>query len=139
MTFEIKLRELHESMESSRKILQNKLNRNLALQKQLASEIVPKITFQKLGVITQALLPSDTVYSLADDEGHGLSGTCEGNGDCGLCAMSILSGAENFDPITDIEKEILEKLDYPKGTRLSCQAKIRGDATVNFMSVEGQA
>ena len=135
---EIKIKSLSKTIESSRKHLQKKLNRNLILQKRSAGEPIPVITFQKLGITVPVLLPSDTVYTLAEDEGCGLSGTCEGNGDCGLCAMDIVSGSENFDSISDIEKEILNKLNYPEGARLSCQAKIRGDATVNFMNVEGQ-
>tara|TARA_B100000686_G_scaffold353890_1_gene461365 strand:- start:2003 stop:2506 length:504 start_codon:yes stop_codon:yes gene_type:complete len=137
-TLEAKLKELGENIDSSRKRLRKKLNRNQSIQKTSSNEAIPQISFQKLGFTACALLPSDTVYTLANDEGCGLSGTCEGNGDCGLCAMAIISGAKNFDPASDLEKEILEKLSYPKGTRLSCQAKIRGDATVNFMNVEGQ-
>ena len=134
---DIKLKELNQTIESSRKLLKNKLNRNLILEKLSTSKPIPKITFQKIGITTEVLLNSETVYSLAEDEGCGLSGTCEGNGDCGLCAMAIISGAENFDPPNEIEKEILSKLNYPQGTRLSCQAKIQGDATVDFMNVEG--
>ena len=97
------------------------------------------MTYQKLEKRVQVLLPSDNIYTLAEDEGFGLFGTCEGNGDCGLCAISIVSGAENLSPLSRVEQKILEKLVYPSGTRLSCQARIQGDVVVNFLDAEGQA
>ena len=139
--FEIqkRVRELKDTVDANRRYLRQKLNRNLILQKNVANESIPTVTYQKLEKRVQVLLPSDNIYTLAEDEGFGLFGTCEGNGDCGLCAISIVSGAENLSPLSRVEQKILEKLVYPSGTRLSCQARIQGDVVVNFLDAEGQA
>lgn len=129
---------LKDNIDINRQYLRKKLNRNLHLQKQLDNELIPLITYQKLGKTIQALLPSDTVYTLADDEGFGLSGTCEGNGDCGLCAMLVITGEQNLTPISEVEQEVLNKSDYPQGTRLSCQARVLGNITVNFINPEDE-
>ncbi len=130
--------DLKETVEINRRSLRQKLNRDLILQKQSVNEAIPTVNYQKLGKTIQVLLSTDTIYTLAEDEGFGLSGTCEGNGDCGLCAMVVVTGEENLSPINEVEKEILNKLDYPLGTRLSCQARIQGDVTLNFLDAEGQ-
>lgn len=113
--------------------LRKKLNRNLILQKQMAGEATPVVTFNKIDKTAQALLPSDTIYSLAEDSGFGLSGTCEGNGDCGLCAITVISGSDNLSPINEVEQEILNKFNYSDSVRLCCQTRIHGDVTVDFL------
>ena len=128
--------ELKNVVDANSRYLRKKINRNLILQKETANEPIPTVTYQKLGKTAQVLLPSDTIYTLSEDEGFGLFGTCEGNGDCGLCAMTVISGAENISPVTEVERQILKKLVYPPGTRLSCQARIQGNVTVNFLDVK---
>ncbi|GEM_PF-1710813 len=118
--------------------LKSKVNRIMTLERNYNSQPIPIVNYKKLGKSVPSFFPSDTIYSLAEDEGFGLSGTCEGNGDCGLCAIEIVEGAENINPKNDIEKEILEKLDYKDGIRLCCQTKITGNITVNFIEAKSQ-
>lgn len=128
-----KTRELQDRFKVTRHHLRKKLNRLVILQKQEAGEPVPTVTFKKLGKTARILFPTDTIYSIAEDEGFGLSGTCEGNADCGLCAVSILSGAENLDPIGEEEAAVLKKMGFPQGSRLSCQPRVTGDLVVDFL------
>ncbi|MFQ5671653.1 MAG: 2Fe-2S iron-sulfur cluster-binding protein [Nitrospinales bacterium] len=126
---------LREQFQSTRLRLRKKINRLVVLQKESAGETIPTVTFQKLGKTVNVLFPDDTIYSLAEDEGFGLTGTCEGNGDCALCAISIVSGAENISPMEEEEAAILKQLDRPAGCRLSCQAHVKGDIVVNFLEL----
>lgn len=133
-TLAAKTRELQNNYKSTRQRLRNKLMRLIVLQKRATGEPIPTVTFQKLGKTVNALFSSDTIYSIAEDEGFGLSGTCEGNGDCGLCTVAILSGAEHISPLSTEEAEILKKLSRPPGSRLSCQARLSGgDVALDFI------
>ncbi len=118
--------------------IKSKINLLMTLERENNSVPVPVVRYEKLGKSVPSFFSSDTIYSLAEDEGFGLTGTCEGNGDCGLCAIEILEGAENINPKNDIEKEILEKLDYKEGIRLCCQTNITGNVKVNFIAAKDQ-
>ncbi|MFQ5444723.1 MAG: 2Fe-2S iron-sulfur cluster-binding protein, partial [Nitrospinales bacterium] len=118
---------------ASRLNLRKKLNRMVRFQKQAAGEPIPTLLFKKQDKKVAVLFPYESIYSIAQDEGFGLTGTCEGNGDCGLCVISIHSGAESLTPMNKEEKDILEKLGHPDGTRLSCQSRPTGDVTVDFI------
>lgn len=56
-----------------------------------------------------------------------VASSCKGEGVCGKCRMMIISGAEFLSPMSEEEKRVIDKLGYPAGTRLSCQARITGD------------
>lgn len=124
---------LQEKFQSTRIHLRKKLNRLVVMQRRQAGESTPTVTFQKLGKTVPALFASDTIYSIAEDEGFGLSGTCEGNGDCALCVITIVSGAENITAMSEDEAAILKQMEKPPGCRLSCQSKVRGDMVVDFL------
>jgi ferredoxin len=118
--------------------LKSKINSLMILERKNSSQPVSMVSYEKLGKSVPSFFQSDTIYSLAEDEGFGLTGTCEGNGDCGLCAIEILEGVENVNPKNDIEKEILEKLDYKDGIRLCCQTNITGNVKINFIQAQNQ-
>ena len=118
--------------------LKGKINALMILERKNNSQPVPIVCYEKLDKSVPSFFQSDTIYSLAEDEGFGLTGTCEGNGDCGLCAIEILEGAENVNPKNNIEKEILEKLNYQDGIRLCCQTNITGNVKINFIEAKNQ-
>ncbi len=55
-----------------------------------------------------------------------VASSCKGDGICGKCRMIIVSGSENISPISELEKILIEKNKFPKGTRISCQVHITG-------------
>ena len=118
--------------------LKGKVNLLMTLKRKNNSQPTPIVCFEKLGKSVPSFFSSDTIYSLAEEEGFGLTGTCEGNGDCGLCAIEVLGGKENITPKSNIEKEILEKLNYKGSIRLCCQTNITGNVTVNFVTAKDQ-
>lgn len=134
-TLDDETRQLQDQFKSTRLRLKEKLDRLILWRKRRAGETIPTVTFQKLGKTVNILFPADTLFSIAEEEGFGLSGTCEGNGNCGLCVVSILSGSENISPMNTEEEALLKKLGYAKGSRLSCQPRIKGDVVVDFLEL----
>lgn len=51
-------------------------------------------------------------------------------GSCGTCVCTLDSGAENVDPPSEDEREMLEMCTDLEGARLGCQLVIRGDVTI---------
>lgn len=128
-----KIKTLEDSIKKTPFILRKKMNRLLLLQKQHDGEPVSTITFRKSGKSAPILFPWETIFATARDEGMGLTGTCEGNGDCGLCAISIISGEESLSPPAPEEIALLKKLELPDGARLSCQSRANGNIVVDFL------
>lgn len=48
-------------------------------------------------------------------------------GDCGVCAIEVVSGNENLSQQSAQEKETLRKKGLGEGWRLACQCAINGD------------
>lgn len=70
-----------------------------------------------------------TVLQIALDNGIPMEHACGGNGFCTTCMSRITSGMNNLTPRNDREENmgITEEC-----SRLSCQAKISGDVTVEI-------
>jgi ferredoxin len=56
-------------------------------------------------------------------------GCCQG--ECGTCAIKILSGAENLSPKTKQEQATLCRLRFNEHYRLACQCALRGDVVID--------
>ena len=55
-----------------------------------------------------------------------VASSCKGDGICGKCRMMISSGTEFVSPISELEKNLIQKNKFSPGTRISCQVKILG-------------
>ncbi|MBW1787636.1 MAG: adenylate/guanylate cyclase domain-containing protein [Deltaproteobacteria bacterium] len=55
---------------------------------------------------------------------------CGGNARCTTCRVYIMDGLINCLPRNEKEKQLAEKLGFPKDIRLSCQTKISGNITI---------
>lgn len=128
-----KIAVLEESVKNTPFLLKKKLARILLSQKLQDRESISTITFKKAAKSASILFPWDTIFTTAQDEGMGLTGTCEGNGDCGLCAFTVISGEENLSPLTPEEDALLKKLELPAGARLSCQSRAKGNIVIDFL------
>jgi ferredoxin len=59
------------------------------------------------------------------------------DGSCGTCAIAILEGAALLSPVAALERRTLRETKAPRGSRLACQARIRGgDGIVRIRAVE---
>ena len=55
---------------------------------------------------------------------------CGGNARCTTCRVDILDGLDNCRPRNQKEKQLSEKLGFPRNIRLACQTKISGNVTI---------
>jgi adenylate cyclase len=55
---------------------------------------------------------------------------CGGNARCTTCRVHIMDGLENCRPRNEKEKELAEKIGFPRNIRLACQTKISGNITI---------
>ncbi len=51
-------------------------------------------------------------------------------GSCGTCRLTIESGSDHVNPISDEERETVEMCTDVAGARLGCQLKILGDLAI---------
>jgi ferredoxin len=50
--------------------------------------------------------------------------------DCGICAIKIISGAENLSPKTASEADFLQAMKADEDERLACQVRVLGDVEI---------
>jgi 2Fe-2S ferredoxin len=96
---------------------------------------MPKVHVIPLGQTLDAR-EGDTIMETAWNHGLYWPTTCGGQGSCTSCACSIEEGAENLDELGRSERKTLAaergEAALRDGTlRLACQARVRGDVTVN--------
>ncbi|MBX2988438.1 MAG: (2Fe-2S)-binding protein [Bdellovibrionaceae bacterium] len=65
------------------------------------------------------------------DAGVPVASSCGGEAVCAKCVLKVLAGGENLSPPTPDELFLREKDNLPADTRVSCQARVLGDVTVD--------
>ena len=89
-----------------------------------SSEIAGKVVFQASD--TTAPVPVDaTILDVADEVGVFIDNACR-SGTCASCRVKLLSGK-----VSMAVEDALTEQDKAEGYILACQAKIRGDVTVD--------
>jgi len=63
------------------------------------------------------------------DQGIFVPSACGGRGSCGLCKLRVLDGGG---PVLPTETPYMEPEELEKGTRLSCQVKVRNDLALEI-------
>ncbi|MCB0390003.1 MAG: (2Fe-2S)-binding protein [Bdellovibrionales bacterium] len=91
---------------------------------------MPKINFIKKFPPIEVRKNSNLMKSLLV-AGRPVASSCDGDGICSKCRVKVLEGSENLSPMSYFEKERLEMNNIPEDYRLSCQAKVLGDVTVD--------
>jgi 2Fe-2S ferredoxin len=81
----------------------------------------PPLTVQEGANLMDALLSG----------GLPVASSCRGEGVCTKCRVEISEGAENLSPETEREKFLRERHSIPPSERVSCQAHVLGDITVD--------
>lgn len=97
---------------------------------------MPKVTIQPLDIVIEA---DEGVTIMEAAHAHGLywPTTCGGQGICTSCACTVESGSEHLEPMGRSEIRTLTNemaIDgaalADRGTRLACQARVRGGDVV---------
>jgi uncharacterized 2Fe-2S/4Fe-4S cluster protein (DUF4445 family) len=77
---------------------------------------------------TTRVPPGTTLFSAAHWIGLPIDSTCGGRGTCGKCKVQVLQGSAE---ITTADRKQLRAAELEAGWRLSCQAKVYEDTTVD--------
>ncbi len=72
-----------------------------------------------------------TILAAAAMAGLEATADCGGKGTCGKCKV-IVEGS--LEPLTDTERRSLADVEIKRGIRLACQARVNGDASVEFVA-----
>lgn len=92
---------------------------------------MPTVTFQPSGVAAEAA-DGESVFDIGRRAGVVIETACVGKATCGLCRVKIVSGAEHLTPYNEAEHRHLGNVYHLTRVRLSCQARISGDVTVEL-------
>lgn len=93
---------------------------------------MPKVTFITTdGDQVAETEPNKKLTSVADNNTIEVRQACGGNGTCSTCMVQVVAGSENLSPMTQAEKDMM--LPEDGSIRLSCQARAKGDVTVELM------
>lgn len=60
-----------------------------------------------------------------------VASSCRGDGVCAKCRVRVLAGAKNLSPETEIESMRRDQFEFEPDERLSCQAEVLGDVTID--------
>ncbi len=71
------------------------------------------------------------LLSIAQNNDVDLRHACGGNGTCTTCMIEVKENIENLGPMTEAEKQMM--LPEDGSTRLGCQARVKGDVTVELV------
>ncbi|TME45684.1 MAG: DUF4445 domain-containing protein, partial [Chloroflexi bacterium] len=86
-----------------------------------------EVTYQPFNKSTR-VPPGTTLFSAAHWIGLPIDSTCGGRGTCGKCKVQLVDGGGE---ITTADRKQLRAGELESGWRLSCQAKVYQDMTVN--------
>ncbi|QLY25810.1 2Fe-2S iron-sulfur cluster-binding protein [Bdellovibrio sp. KM01] len=91
---------------------------------------MPVISFKK----NRTPLTVETGANLMEallNGGLPVASSCSGDGVCAKCRIQIVSGAENLTVENETEKFLRETKKVASDSRISCQAQVMGDITVD--------
>ncbi len=98
--------------------------------------IMPKIKFLPSGTEIEARA-GESLLDIALSEDVSIQHACGGFCACTTCHCEVISGIENLAPAEEDELERLSVLDgRTPSSRLTCQAKVKGDVTVRVVNYE---
>jgi 2Fe-2S ferredoxin len=100
---------------------------------------MPIIRVLPEGLVLQAR-PGQTIMEAAWAQGYYWPTTCGGQGICTSCACAVMAGEEALEPMGPSERRTLygefgEAQVRARRLRLACQARVRGDVTVQKRGV----
>ena len=92
---------------------------------------MPTITFEPLGIRVHAS-DGESIFAAAERTGVPIPTACVGRASCGLCRVKIVAGEQHLSALNLDEKKHLGNTWFITRLRLSCQARVSGDVTVEL-------
>lgn len=97
---------------------------------------MPKVNFENLSKVVDAQ-PGESILDVALRHEIPLAHACGGFCACTTCHVLVKAGADQLSPMEDEEEERLDRaVGIKLNSRLGCQAKVKGDVTVEIVNVE---
>ena len=90
---------------------------------------MPTVHFHPMGK-TRKVKAGTTILAAANQVEVPLGQSCSGDGTCGWCRVTILSGAENLGSPSPLERKLRESRQYSPDERVACLATVHGDILV---------
>jgi ferredoxin, 2Fe-2S len=90
-----------------------------------------RVTFLPAGAVVTAV-EGETVFELGRRAGVAIETACVGKATCGLCRVKVVAGEANLSPYSEAETRHLGNVYFITKVRLSCQARVSGDVTVEL-------
>ncbi len=97
---------------------------------------MPKITFKTTGQVCE-VQNGESILDVAIGHDVPLQHACGGFCACTTCHVIVHSGADRLSPMEEEEQERIQMAAGVEArSRLSCQAKIHGDVTVEIVNLD---
>jgi 2Fe-2S ferredoxin len=91
---------------------------------------MPTIHFRKNLPNLQVEVGANLMQSLLA-AGLPVASSCNGDGVCSKCRITILQGHENISPIGALEQTLRDRNRIPREQRIACQSQVLGNITVD--------
>ena len=89
---------------------------------------MPKVLFKNDNLTVEC--PAGTkLVDLAESKGASINFSCK-EGVCLTCLVTVVSGGQNLNAMTENEKSTLEAFGAKPNQRLACQVVVNGDCTI---------
>ena len=97
---------------------------------------MPKVTFMPMGTVSDAKV-GETILEVALNAAVPIQHACGGFCACTTCQVIVETGSENLAPMEEEEIETISRADgRVEKSRLACQARVKGDLTIQVVNVE---
>lgn len=90
---------------------------------------MPKVHFVPLGK-SREIKAGSTVLAAASQCDIPIGQSCMGEGICGWCKVTVVTGQEHLVPPGNLELKLIHEKEFRDDERAACLAKINGDITV---------
>lgn len=90
-----------------------------------------KISFSKKNKAPFDANPEQNLMQNVLEHGLPVASSCNGDGVCAKCKMTINNGLQNLTPETEVETFLKSKFKLAKNVRISCQTFVKGDVEVD--------
>ncbi len=88
-----------------------------------------RVSFQPLNR-SRDIRVGATILAAANQCGVPVGQSCSGEGICGWCRVTVVSGAENLSPPSEIEQRLIVDKRFAPDERAACLAKVTGNLIV---------
>lgn len=71
-----------------------------------------------------------TILAAANQCSVPIGQSCSGDGICGWCKVTVLRGADHVAPPSELERRLMEEMNFAGNERAACLARVNGEVTV---------